>query len=73
MKTVKILETFEGWPGKTPVRYVAGQEVAVSNEFADLIVGKGHAQEVTSARAAPESEKPADAAPRTPAAKDTPA
>ncbi|ACL58948.1 hypothetical protein [Methylobacterium nodulans] len=67
MKTVKILESFEGWPtGQAPVRYVAGQQVEVSNEFADLIVGKGHAKEVISAKAAPASEEPADVAPRIP-------
>lgn len=53
MKTVKILENFEGWPtGKAPVNYAAGEEVEVSNDFADLITGKGHAKEVAS-RASP--------------------
>lgn len=47
MKTVRILEDFEGWPtGKAPVRYAKGEEVKVSNAFADLIVGKGHAETV---------------------------
>lgn len=63
MKTVKILENFEGWPtGKAPVNYVAGEEVEVSNDFADLIVGKGHAKEVATKAAPAVQEAPAKAA-----------
>ena len=59
MKTVKILESFEGWPtGKAPVNYVAGEEVEVSNDFADLITGKGHAKEVAPKAAAAVQEAP---------------
>lgn len=59
MKTVKVLENFEGWPtGTAPVNYVAGEEVEVSNDFADLIVGKGHAKEVVRKAAAADEEAP---------------
>lgn len=59
MKTVKVLENFEGWPtGKAPVNYVAGDEVEVSNDFADLIIGKGHAKEVASTAAPAVEEAP---------------
>lgn len=48
MKTVKIAESFTGYPqgakeGSQPVEYLKGQEVEVNDAFAELIVGKGHA------------------------------
>jgi hypothetical protein len=56
MRTVKILESFEGWPdGKSPKNFVQGDEVEVANDFADLIIGKGHAKEVSGKAAAKEA------------------
>lgn len=46
MKTVKITETFDGFPnGKDEIRFTKGEEPTVSNAFADLIVAKGLATE----------------------------
>jgi len=47
MKTIRITETFDGFPnGKDEVRFCKGEEPTVSNDFADLIVGKGLAKEI---------------------------
>lgn len=47
MKTVRITETFDGFPnGKDEVRFIKGEEPTVSDAFADLIVGKGLAKEI---------------------------
>ncbi|WP_264045518.1 hypothetical protein [Methylobacterium flocculans] len=55
MKTVRITETFDGFPnGKDEVRFTKGEEPTVSVAFADLIVGKGLAKEV--AKPAPASK-----------------
>lgn len=46
MKTVEIVESFDAYPnGKTKVPFRAGETPEVSNDFADLITGKGHAVE----------------------------
>lgn len=46
MKTVRITETFDGFPnGKEEVRFTKGDEPTLSNAFAGLIVGKGLAIE----------------------------
>lgn len=63
MRTVRITESFSGFPqggkeGEKPVLFTAGEEVEVSNTFADLIVGKGHAREVTPVTAEEPAEKP---------------
>jgi hypothetical protein len=49
MKTVHILEDFTGYPnGKDERHFAKGEQPdpELSNEFADLIVAKGHAREV---------------------------
>lgn len=50
MKTVVITESFEGYPNGKKVAFAAGEELTLSDAYADLIVGKGHAR-----------HKPADA------------
>lgn len=45
MKTVLIMETFDGYPAGKKVSFVAGTEETVSDAFADLIIAKGHARE----------------------------
>lgn len=52
MKTVEIVESFTGYPGKHEQQFTAGKTVEVSDAFADLIVGKGHARLPTKAAAA---------------------
>ena len=48
MKTIRITETFDGFPnGKDEVRFTKGEEPTVSNAFADLITGKGLATEIS--------------------------
>lgn len=54
MKTVKITETFDGYPNGKRVTYEKGDEVEVADAFADLIIEKGHAKEVSPAPAAHE-------------------
>lgn len=50
MKTVRILETFDGYPnGTDEERFVAGETPTLSDDFADLIVGKGLAKEIGAA------------------------
>lgn len=61
MKTVKILSTFDGYPsgakeGSRRVTYREGDELELSNDFADLVIGKGLAREIA-------AEKPAQEAP----------
>ncbi|GEP11129.1 hypothetical protein [Methylobacterium gnaphalii] len=47
MKTVRITETFDGYPnGKDERRFTKGDEPEVSDAFADLIIGKGLAKEI---------------------------
>jgi hypothetical protein len=65
MKTVTILESFDGYPqgskaGSKKVSYVEGQEVEVSEAFGDLIIGKELAREKSAGRTAPKAA-PADA------------
>lgn len=45
MKTVLIMETFDGYPAGKKVSFVAGTEETVPAAFADLIIAKGHAHE----------------------------
>ncbi|KMO20383.1 hypothetical protein [Methylobacterium platani] len=65
MKTVKIIETFDAYPtGRALKTYAKGDELEVSDEFGDLIIGKGHAREVAAkaaAAAAETTEAPAKA------------
>ena len=47
MKTVHITEAFTGYPhGKDKRDFAKGEETEVSNEYAELLVGKGLAREV---------------------------
>ena len=56
MKTVRITETFDGYPnGKDERRFTAGDEHEMSDAYADLIVGKGLAKEI-GAKPAPAGE-----------------
>lgn len=53
MKTIHILEDFEGYPHSAPdkskrQRFVKGEEIEVSDDFAALVIGKGHARAVAS-------------------------
>jgi hypothetical protein len=46
MKTVHILEPFTGYPnGKSKRDFAKGEEPELSNEYADLVIAKGHARE----------------------------
>jgi hypothetical protein len=62
MRTVKITESFEGYPsgakeGSKRQVFTKGEEVEVPATFADLIVGKGHAREIEGAAAASEASE----------------
>lgn len=49
MKTIHITEAFAGYPnGKNKRDFAVGEEPELSNEYADLIVGKGLGREITS-------------------------
>ena len=52
MKTVRIKEAFTGYPGGKRRDFAIGEEPELPNEFADLIIGKGHAEELTAKAAA---------------------
>lgn len=57
MKTVHITEPFAGYPnGKDKRDFTLGEEVELSNEYADLIVGKDLARELP-AKSAPKTSK----------------
>ncbi|MGQ4273396.1 hypothetical protein [Terrihabitans sp. B22-R8] len=47
MKTVHILEPFTGYPSGKKRAFAKGEEPELPNDFADLIVKKGHARELT--------------------------
>jgi hypothetical protein len=61
MKTIKILETFDGYPNGTRVTFTEGDEVEVAATYANLLIEKGHAREVgrTTTKAAAPKEEPA--------------
>ncbi|HVI28855.1 hypothetical protein [Hansschlegelia sp.] len=60
MKTVRITESFTGYPAGKKRSFTAGEEVQVANDFAELIVGKGHAKEIEGSPApTPKPGKPA--------------
>lgn len=46
MKTVRILEGFHAYPNGKRREFAAGDEPELANDFADLLVGKGLADEV---------------------------
>jgi hypothetical protein len=57
MTKVEILESFTGFPDGTDASatvYEKGATTEVADEFADLIVSKGHARKCASAPAKPE-------------------
>jgi hypothetical protein len=57
MSKVEILETFTGFPDGTEASatvYEKGATLELPDDFADLIVGKGHARKCASAPAKPE-------------------
>jgi hypothetical protein len=54
MKTVVIKEAFSAYPNEKLRHFEAGEEIEVSDEFGDLILGKGLAREK-----APPAEEPA--------------
>lgn len=67
MKTVHITEAFDGYPhgakqGSKRHSYAVGDEPEVSNEFADLIIGKGLAREKPAETRATPRHEPAIAA-----------
>lgn len=63
MKTVRILEDFDGYPtGKDERRFTIGEEPELSNEYADLLISKGLAKEVSTTKAAPPAKPKDDAA-----------
>ena len=45
MKTVAILETFDGSPAGEKRRFVAGETPSLDDAYADLLIGKGLAAE----------------------------
>jgi hypothetical protein len=47
MKTVHILEPFTGYPSGKKRAFTKGEEPEMANDYADLIVKKGHAREIT--------------------------
>lgn len=58
MKTIRILESFDGFPnGKDEKRFTKGDEPEVSNEYAKLLIDKGLAKEIDVK--APEPASPA--------------
>lgn len=65
MKTVKIIESFEAYPvaGKEEQRFLKGDEVEVSEAFADLILKKKLARIVPPAASAPTTAEPVIPAP----------
>lgn len=57
MIKVEILENFTGFPDGTEASttvYEKGAKLELPDEFADLIVGKGHARKCASAPGKPE-------------------
>jgi hypothetical protein len=58
MKTIHVKQDFEGYPhggkeGEKAVKFVTGQEIEVSDAFADMVVDKGHARLVDAPAAEP--------------------
>lgn len=45
MRTIKAVEPFTGYPSGRKRSFEKGQEVEVPDDFADLVIGKGHAKE----------------------------
>lgn len=57
MTKVEILESFTGFPNGTEasaILYEKGAKLELPDDFAELIVGKGHARKCASALAKPE-------------------
>ena len=51
MRTIRIREGFHAYPNSKRRDFAAGEELELANDFADLIVGKGLADEVDKAAA----------------------
>lgn len=49
MRMIHILEPFTGYPSGKKRDFEKGDEPEVPNDFADLVVGKGHAREMVPA------------------------
>lgn len=49
MKTVEILEAFDGYPEERKVVFAKGETRSLPDDFAELIIRKGHAQETPKA------------------------
>lgn len=56
MKRVRVREAFTGYPEDRRRDFVAGEVAEVDDAFADLIIGKGHAELAGADATAPESE-----------------
>ncbi len=57
MSKVEILETFTGFPDGTEasaILYEKGATLELPDDFAELIIGKGHASKCASAPSKPE-------------------
>ncbi|MBA4219934.1 MAG: hypothetical protein C0458_04305 [Methylobacterium sp.] len=57
MKSIIILESFDGYPGGERRSFVAGAVEDLADDYADLIVGKGLGREASSETAAPAAEQ----------------
>lgn len=53
MKTVEVIEPFTGYPDGKERSFRVGEEANLPDDFADLIVAKGHAREPEAAPASP--------------------
>jgi ribosomal protein L9 len=47
MKSVEIIDTFDGYPASKKVSFTKGEIVEVSDSYADILVAKGLAKETT--------------------------
>jgi hypothetical protein len=61
MKTVRIEATFDGYPTGQRRTFTAGDTVELADDYADRVVGKGLAREVTPAPAEDQQETKPDA------------
>lgn len=60
MKTIHITAAFTGYPNGKRRDFAEGEEPELANDYADLIIGKQLARDITPAAATePETHKPA--------------
>jgi hypothetical protein len=57
MKTVAILETFDGYPDGVKRHFVAGETPSLDANYADLLIGKGLAADIPPQAEAPRARK----------------